>query len=252
MIEIKDLRKSYGERVVLDGLDLTVQDGSTVALIGSSGSGKSTLLRILNLLERPDSGTVSIEGTSFSSDRIGKDTIKQIREKSTMVFQRFNLFANKTAIQNVAEALIIVHGMAKDKALEKAREQLNNVGMLKWADNYPSQLSGGQQQRVAIARALAVDPEVILFDEPTSALDPELVGEVLNIIQQLTGTGRTILIVTHEMAFARDVADEIVFLDKGRIIEKGNLKEFFDHPQTERARQFLSRFQYEFKGLSKK
>ena len=133
MIEIKDLRKSYGERVVLDGLDLTVQDGSTVALIGSSGSGKSTLLRILNLLERPDSGTVSIEGTSFSSDRIGKDTIKQIREKSTMVFQRFNLFANKTAIQNVAEALIIVHGMAKDKALEKAREQLNNVGMLKWA-----------------------------------------------------------------------------------------------------------------------
>ena len=173
MIEIKDLRKSYGERVVLDGLDLTVQDGSTVALIGSSGSGKSTLLRILNLLERPDSGTVSIEGTSFSSDRIGKDTIKQIREKSTMVFQRFNLFANKTAIQNVAEALIIVHGMAKDKALEKAREQLNNAGMLKWADNYPSQLSGGQQQRVAIARALAVGPEVILFDEPTSALDPE-------------------------------------------------------------------------------
>ena len=246
MIEIKHLSKSFGNLQVLKDVNLTIEDGQTVALIGSSGSGKSTLLRCVNLLETPDSGSITIGDVTVDAGNIDKATIKAVRSKSAMVFQTFNLFNNKTAQQNVSEALKVVRRLPNDKASEIAEQQLRGVGMWDWADHYPIALSGGQQQRVAIARALALDPEVILFDEPTSALDPELVGGVLEVINQLTTLQKTMLIVTHEMTFARDVASKIVFLDDGRIIESGEPHAFFDHPKTERAGQFLARFRYEF------
>ncbi|RSX53547.1 amino acid ABC transporter ATP-binding protein [Bifidobacterium goeldii] len=250
MIKVEHVSKSFGKLEVLKDVSFQVEEGQTVALIGSSGSGKSTLLRTLNLLETPDSGDITIGDVSFNANDITKTTIAEVRQRTAMVFQRFNLFTNKTALQNVAEALIVVQHKSKAEAFDIARKRLEDVGMANWADHYPRALSGGQQQRVAIARALALNPEYLLFDEPTSALDPELVGEVLGIIQQLAQRKKTMLIVTHEMAFARDVADKVVFLDKGRIAEEGNPKSFFVHPTTQRAQQFLARFRYEFSASS--
>lgn len=246
MIKVEHVSKAFGKLDVLKDVSFEVAEGQTVALIGSSGSGKSTLLRTLNLLETPDQGDITIGDITFNARDINKQTIAAVRQRTAMVFQRFNLFTNKTALQNVAEALIVVQKKPKAEALKIARQRLEEVGMADRADHYPRALSGGQQQRVAIARALALDPKYLLFDEPTSALDPELVGEVLSIIQQLSQQRKTLLIVTHEMAFARDIADKVVFLDQGRIAEEGNPKNFFAHPATQRAQQFLSRFRYEF------
>lgn len=247
MIELSHLSKSFGTLHVLDDVSLKIEDGQTVALIGSSGSGKSTLLRCVNLLEQPDSGTIRIGDTAFDAAQIDSKVIKAVRVQTAMVFQNFNLFNNKTALGNVTEALIVVKKLPRRRALDIARSSLEQVGMLEWANHYPVALSGGQKQRVAIARALALDPSIILFDEPTSALDPELVGGILELINTVARTThKTMLIVTHEMSFARDVADHIAFLDHGRIIESGRPQEFFQHPKTQRATQFLSRFTYEF------
>ena len=247
MIELSHLSKSFGSLHVLSDVSLTVEDGQTVALIGASGSGKSTLLRCVNLLEQPDSGTIHIGDTQFDASAIDKDVVKAVRAQTAMVFQNFNLFNNKTALNNVTEALIVVKKLPKGRAVDIATKSLEQVGMLDWANHYPAALSGGQQQRVAIARALALDPSIILFDEPTSALDPESVGGVLELINHVAQTThKTMLIVTHEMSFARDVADQIAFLDQGSIIESGSSQEFFSHPKTARAEQFLSRFTYEF------
>jgi polar amino acid transport system ATP-binding protein len=237
MIVIENLHKAFGEVEVLKGVNLHIKPQEVVALIGPSGSGKSTLLRCMNYLEEPTSGKVTVAGTPLD----GEDNINKVREEVGMVFQRFNLFPHMTALENIMLAPLKVKKVSKTDAEKKARELLERVGLADKADNYPSQLSGGQQQRVAIARALAMEPKVMLFDEPTSALDPEMVGEVLDVMRSLAKDGMTMAIVTHEMGFAREVADRVLFIDGGGILEQGTPAEIFEHPQQERTKSFLSK-----------
>ena len=237
MIDIENLRKSFSDVEVLKGIDLTIKEKEVVVIIGPSGSGKSTLLRCMNYLEEPTSGKVSVDGIVLD----GEANINKVREEVGMVFQRFNLFPHMTVLDNIMLAPIKVRHITKAEAEDTARKLLARVGLADKADAYPSQLSGGQQQRVAIARALAMKPKVMLFDEPTSALDPEMVGEVLDVMRKLAEEGMTMVIVTHEMGFAREVGDRLLFVDDGRIIEQGDPKEVFEHPQEERTRLFLSK-----------
>ena len=237
MIDIENLRKSFGDVEVLKGIDLTIKEKEVVVIIGPSGSGKSTLLRCMNYLEEPTSGKVSVDGIVLD----GEANINKVREEVGMVFQRFNLFPHMTVLDNIMLAPIKVRHITKAEAEDTARKLLARVGLADKADAYPSQLSGCQQQRVAIARALAMKPKVMLFDEPTSALDPEMVGEVLDVMRKLAEEGMTMVIVTHEMGFAREVGDRLLFVDDGRIIEQGDPKEVFEHPQEERTRLFLSK-----------
>ncbi|UED82709.1 amino acid ABC transporter ATP-binding protein [Lysinibacillus sp. CD3-6] len=237
MIKINQLNKSFGDLHVLKNIDMTVYESDVVCLIGSSGSGKSTLLRCLNFLERKDNGNIIIEGNEVNPRT---DDLNKIREKVGMVFQNFNLFPHKTVLENIIEAPIMVKGVDKKKAINTAEELLKKVGLEDKADVYPSKLSGGQKQRVAIARALAMEPDIMLFDEPTSALDPELVGEVLTTMKDLAEEGMTMVVVTHEMGFAREVADWIVYMHDGTIIERGTPDQFFNHPKEERTREFLT------------
>ena len=237
MIDIKNLHKSFGEHEVLKGIDLHINPQEVVVIIGPSGSGKSTLLRCMNLLEEPTSGSVVVDGIDLTGD----SDINKAREEIGMVFQRFNLFPHMTVLQNITLAPIKVRNMAKDEAEKIARELLERVGLADKADAYPPQLSGGQQQRVAIARALAMRPKVMLFDEPTSALDPEMVNEVLDVRKSLANEGMTMAVVTHEMGFAREVGDRLLFVDGGNIIEQGAPKDVFENPQEERTKLFLSK-----------
>ena len=237
MIDIKNLHKSFGEHEVLKGIDLHINPQEVVVIIGPSGSGKSTLLRCMNLLEEPTSGSVVVDGIDLTGD----SDINKAREEIGMVFQRFNLFPHMTVLQNITLAPIKVRNMAKDEAEKIARELLERVGLADKADAYPPQLSGGQQQRVAIARALAMRPKVMLFDEPASALDPEMVNEVLDVMKSLANEGMTMAVVTHEMGFAREVGDRLLFVDGGNIIEQGAPKDVFENPQEERTKLFLSK-----------
>ncbi|MGE7186288.1 amino acid ABC transporter ATP-binding protein [Peribacillus sp. NPDC006672] len=236
MIRIRNLNKSYGNLHVLKDIDMKVLDSDVVCLIGSSGSGKSTLLRCLNYLEKKDSGQILIEGTEIKP---GAHDINKIREKVGMVFQHFYLFPHMTVLENVIEAPTHVKKVPKSQAIEEAKALLAKVGLSDKADVYPSKLSGGQKQRVAIARALAMKPDILLFDEPTSALDPELVGEVLATMKELALEGMTMVVVTHEMSFAREVGDWIVFMHNGRVVESGPPKEFFTNPKEDRTKEFL-------------
>lgn len=237
MIEIKGLRKAFGADEVLKGIDLSIAEKEVVVIIGPSGSGKSTLLRCMNHLEEPTAGEVVVDGITLSSEA----NINKVREEVGMVFQRFNLFPHMTVLENIMLAPMKVKHVEKGEAEKTARELLARVGLAEKADAYPDNLSGGQQQRVAIARALAMRPKVILFDEPTSALDPEMVGEVLDVMRALAREGMTMVIVTHEMGFAREVGDRLLFVDEGRIIESGVPREVFENPQEERTRSFLSK-----------
>lgn len=242
MITTNKLIKSFGSLKVLRGIDLHVDEGEVVAVLGPSGSGKSTLLRCLNGLEELTDGSFEVNGIRVDATLSKRERTKryrEIRQSTGMVFQQFNLYPHKTVLQNVIEALLIVKKWDKDKAIQKGEALLSRVGLLEKSHEYPSRLSGGQQQRVAIARTLALEPNIILFDEPTSALDPELVDEVLNVIRELANTGMTMVIVTHEMQFAREVADRIVFMADGNIVEEGKPEDFFTQPKTERARKFL-------------
>lgn len=238
MIEVKNLCKSFGDLQVLKGISETINDREVVCVIGPSGSGKSTFLRCLNLLEEPSGGEVFLDGKKINDSDVDID---EIREKLGMVFQGFNLFPHMTVLDNLTLAPIKVKGMEKAAAEEKARKLLETVGLADKAKKYPASLSGGQKQRVAIARALAMDPEIMLFDEPTSALDPEMVGEVLNVMKNLAENGMTMVIVTHEMGFAREVADRVLFIDEGNILEQGTPAELFGNPQHDRTKNFLSK-----------
>ena len=237
MIEIKGLKKSFGDLDVLKGIDLHIDEREVVVIIGPSGSGKSTLLRCINFLEEPTGGTITVDGIPLDSDA----NINKVREEVGMVFQRFNLFPHMTVLDNITLAPLKVRKMEKSRAEQTAQDLLDRVGLGDKADAYPNQLSGGQQQRVAIARALAMNPKVMLFDEPTSALDPEMVGEVLDVMQRLAESGMTMIIVTHEMGFAREVGTRLLFVDGGYIVEQGKPKEVFENPKEERTRAFLSK-----------
>lgn len=241
MIKIKNLSKKFENNIVLNDINLDVKDGKIVVILGPSGSGKSTLLRCINLLERPYAGSIKIDGLEIDYANINQKQTRELRLKSAMVFQSYNLFANKNAIENVAEALIITRGFEKQSAFNIAKQKLAQMGLEHKQDSYPHELSGGQQQRVAIARALAINPKVMLFDEPTSALDVELVAEVLDAIKSIKD--RTMLIVTHELEFAREIADEIIFLESGRIVYQGLPDEFFalTHHENEVLNNFLKR-----------
>ena len=239
MLKISNLNKRFGELKVLKDISFEVSKGEVVAIIGPSGTGKSTLLRCINYLEKPDSGIVEIEGTKYDFLNMNKKDIYDLRKHSCMVFQQYNLFKNKTVIENLTEALHFVQKREKLEAQEIAEKLLKKVGMFEKKDEYPSRLSGGQQQRVGIARALAVNPDIILFDEPTSSLDPELVDEVLNTIKALAETNITMIIVTHEIEFAKNVADRIIFMDEGNIVEEGKPSDIFTNPKNERTKQFL-------------
>ena len=244
-IDVKNLVKKFQGQTVLHGIDLQVEEGEVVAIIGPSGSGKTTLLRCINLLEQPESGSVRVGSITIDATRsVGqqKSAIRELRQHVGFVFQNFNLFPHRTVLENIIEGPVIVKGEPKEEAQARARELLVKVGLSGKENSYPRRLSGGQQQRVAIARALAMRPDVILFDEPTSALDPELVGEVLNTIRQLAQERRTMVIVTHEMSFARDVADRAIFMDQGRIVEQGAAKTLFAEPKQARTQQFLEKF----------
>jgi len=236
MIEVKGLHKYYDHLEVLKGIDFSVDESEVVCMIGSSGSGKSTLLRCINFLEKSNQGEIWYNGKLINKK---ESDINQLRQEVGMVFQRFNLFPHMTVVQNVMEGPVTVKKMSKDQAKKIAMELLKKVGIEDKADEYPAMLSGGQQQRVAIARSLAMEPKVILFDEPTSALDPELVGEVLKVMQDLAKEGMTMVVVTHEMGFARNVSDRVVFLHEGHIAEEGTPEEIFENPQHERLQQFL-------------
>lgn len=237
MIEIKNLKKSFGELHVLKGIDLHIDEREVVVIIGPSGSGKSTLLRCINFLEEPTEGTITVDGIPMDSEA----NINKVREEVGMVFQRFNLFPHMTVLDNITLAPMKVRKIERNRAEQTAQDLLDRVGLGDKADAYPNQLSGGQQQRVAIARALAMQPKVMLFDEPTSALDPEMVGEVLDVMQRLAETGMTMVIVTHEMGFAREVGTRLLFVDGGYIVEQGKPKEVFEHPKEERTKLFLSK-----------
>ncbi|WP_025027450.1 amino acid ABC transporter ATP-binding protein [Caldalkalibacillus mannanilyticus] len=238
MIRVEKLNKSFGELHVLKDVDLHVEESDVVCLIGASGSGKSTLLRCLNFLEFKDSGKIIIEGKEVDPTR---DNLNSVRQQVGMVFQHFNLFPHKSVLENIIEAPVMVKGVKKEQAIEEARELLQKVGLLEKENEYPSRLSGGQKQRVAIARSLAMKPKIMLFDEPTSALDPELVGEVLETMKELAQEGMTMVVVTHEMGFAREVADWVCFLHAGRIEEVGKPDQVFEDPKQERTREFLSK-----------
>ncbi|MCI9148456.1 MAG: amino acid ABC transporter ATP-binding protein [Hungatella sp.] len=239
MLVIRDVKKAFGDVQVLRGVDLEVEKGDVVAILGSSGSGKTTLLRCINFLETADGGTMVFDGEIFRMESTSKKDIARIRKKTAFVFQSFNLFANKTALQNVTEGLIVARKIPKDQAAQLGRKALEKVGLKDRENHYPHQLSGGQQQRVAIARALAAQPEIIFFDEPTSALDPELIGEVLEVMRELAQEGMTMLVVTHEMNFAKNVSTKVIFMDQGRIVEQGNSREFFENPREDRTKAFL-------------
>ena len=237
MIEIKGLKKSFGDLHVLKGIDLHIDEREVVVIIGPSGSGKSTLLRCINFLEEPTGGTITVDGIPMDSEK----NINKVREEVGMVFQRFNLFPHMTVLDNITLAPMKVRKIHRSKAEQTAQDLLDRVGLGDKADAYPNQLSGGQQQRVAIARALAMQPKVMLFDEPTSALDPEMVGEVLDVMQRLAESGMTMIIVTHEMGFAREVGTRLLFVDGGYIVEQGKPKEVFENPKEERTKLFLSK-----------
>jgi arginine/ornithine transport system ATP-binding protein len=247
-LQIEDIHKRFGSNEVLRGVSLSADAGDVIAIIGSSGSGKSTLLRCINMLERPNAGRITVAGEALGlvPDKNGElmaqdpKQLQRLRTKLAMVFQHFNLWAHMTVLQNIIEAPVHVLGMSRPQAVETARKYLQRVDLQGMEDRYPAQLSGGQQQRVAIARALAVEPEVMLFDEPTSALDPELVTEVLRVMQTLAQEGRTMVVVTHEMGFAREVANQLIFLHKGQIEEQGLPREVLANPKSERLTQFLS------------
>ena len=238
MISIRNLKKSFGDLHVLKGIDLDVRRGEKVVVLGPSGSGKSTMLRCINALEDPDKGTIHVDGVEVTSRRTN---INKLREHLGMVFQRFNLWPHKTVLENVMLGQMVGSGRSKAEARERALKMLERVGLAAKADEYPVRLSGGQQQRVGIARALAMDPKAILFDEPTSALDPELVGEVLAVMKSLADEGMTMIVVTHEITFAREVADRVIFMDGGVIVEQGNPEDVLVHPKEERTRAFLKR-----------
>lgn len=240
MIDIQHLKKTFGKNEVLKDISAEVDKGQVICIIGPSGSGKSTFLRCLNVLERPTAGKIVFDGTDLASLKDGKE-LDQLREKMGMVFQNFNLFPNMNVIENIKLAPMKVKGVSEDEAEKQALELLAKVGLKDRAEQYPSSLSGGQQQRVAIARALAMDPEVMLFDEPTSALDPEMVGEVLKTMQDLADSGMTMVIVTHEMGFAREVSDEVWFMADGYLQEQGSPEQIFENPQSPRAQDFLSK-----------
>lgn len=240
LIKVEDLKKHYngGDVKALDGINCEIQKGEVVVIVGPSGSGKSTLLRSLNLLEIPTSGRIFFEGVDITDKKVN---INQHRQKMGMVFQHFNLFSNMTVLKNMTKAPMTLLKMSKEEAEAKALELLDRVGLKDRADAYPSQLSGGQKQRVAIVRALCMNPDVLLFDEPTSALDPEMVGEVLDVMKSLAHEGMTMVVVTHEMGFAREVGTRVIFMDEGRIIEENNPKDFFENPQNPRLKDFLSK-----------
>lgn len=239
MIRIKNLKKQFGDNAVLRGIDLDVQQGEIVTMIGPSGAGKTTLLRAINWLDAPDEGQIAISDAVIDAKTATRKQISGVRSKSAMVFQHYNLFRNKTALENVTQSLLCVKKMNKKDAALRGRQLLDRVGLLNKADAYPDFLSGGQQQRIGIARALAVEPEVILFDEPTSALDPEWVGEVLTVMNEIAKDGMTMIVVSHEMRFVRSVSTRVVLLDEGVIIEDGTPEQLFRHPQHDRTRLFL-------------
>lgn len=241
MLEIKDIHKSFGNHEILKGVDISIAKGDVVVILGPSGSGKTTLLRCINFLERADKGYASISGIEIDLHHAKKKEIHDVRQKVAFVFQNYNLFNNKTVLENVAEGLIIGRKISKSDAVEMAKHALSKVGLSNKYDAYPSALSGGQQQRVGIARAIALNPDIILFDEPTSALDPELVGEVLNVMKNIANEGTTMLVVTHEMSFAKDVANRVLFMDGGVVVEEGTPHDIFVTPKEERTRQFLKR-----------
>ena len=241
ILEAKGIKKSFGEAKILKGLDLSIDKGDVVAILGRSGSGKTTLLRCLDFLEKADGGTLIFDGVSYDLKTISKKDIRELRKKTGFVFQNYNLFSNMTALENVMEGLVTARKIKKKEALETSLSMLEKVGMLEWKDHYPIQLSGGQQQRVAIARALATKPEVIYFDEPTSALDPELTGEVLTVMKKLAEDGMTMIVVTHEMGFARRVANRVVFMEEGRVLEEGDPETIFTSPKEKRTQEFISR-----------
>lgn len=240
MLEVNQIEKRFGNLEVLNKVSFHVNKGDVVAILGPSGSGKTTLLRCLNFLETADAGTMVFEGNTYHFGKVSKKDIMELRKKTAFVFQDYNLFRNKTALQNVTEGLIIARKMKKAQAEEIGKRMLDKVGLSDRYDHYPNQLSGGQKQRVAIARALATDPEIIYFDEPTSALDPELIGEVLSVMKQLAEEGRTMLVVTHEMSFARDVSNKVIFMEDGQIVEAGDSFQIFHDPKEERTKAFLS------------
>ena len=244
MIKISNLSKSFSGQTVLDHLDLDIQKGEVVALIGSSGAGKSTFLRSLNYLETPDSGTIQIDNFKVDFSQISQEEILTLRRKLSMVFQQFNLFERRTALDNVKEGLVVVKKLSDQEATKIAKEELAKVGLSDRENHYPRHLSGGQKQRVAIVRALLMHPEIILFDEVTASLDPEMVREVLELINDLAQEGRTMILVTHEMQFAQAIADRIIFLDQGKIAEEGTSQAFFTNPQTKRAQEFLNVFDF--------
>ena len=241
MIELHNVHKKFGHNEVLKGIDLNVSKGEVVAILGPSGSGKTTFLRCINFLEKADEGTLVIDGDTIDLKRATKDEILSVRRKTAMVFQNYNLFKNKTALENVMEGLVTVRKVPVDEARKIALANIEKVGLSDRLDYYPSQLSGGQQQRIGIARALALNPEVILFDEPTSSLDPELVGEVLATIRAVAQEGRTMIIVTHEISFARDVANHVLLIDNGVVVEEGAPEDILNNPKEERTRKFLER-----------
>ncbi len=239
MVKYENIKKNFGDLEVLKGINLTIETGEVVVILGPSGSGKTTLLRCTNYLEQPTEGVVTVDDVSVDSTKHTKTEVENLRKNSTMVFQNYNVFRNKTVIENVMEGLVIVQKVPKDEARQRAKEMIKKVGLSERENYYPSQLSGGQQQRVGIARALVLNPKVILFDEPTAALDPELVNGILDIIKEIAQMGITMIVVTHEMQFARNVADRVIFMDNGYIVEEGTPEEVFDHPKSERTRQFL-------------
>ena len=242
MIYISELSKTFSGQKVLNNLSLEIQKGEVVALIGSSGAGKSTFLRSLNYLEAPDSGRIKIDDFEVDFEHISQDQILTLRRKLAMVFQQFNLFGRKTALENVKEGLVVVKGLSDQEATKISREELAKVGLSDRENHYPRHLSGGQKQRVALARALAMKPEVLLLDEPTSALDPELVGEVEKSIANAAKSGQTMVLVSHDMSFVAQVADKVLFLDKGRIIESGTPEEIMQHPKEERTKEFFASY----------
>ncbi len=241
MLKVSNVRKSFGKNEILKGVDLTVEKGDVVVILGPSGSGKTTLLRTIDFLETADDGQLEFDEIKTSLAHAHKKTILNVRRKTGFVYQNYNLFTNKTALENVMEGLVTARKVPKAEAKAIAEKALEKVGLLERKDFYPSQLSGGQQQRVGIARAIAPNPDVVLFDEPTSALDPELVGEVLGVIKELAKEGTTMIVVTHEMSFAEEVASQVVFMDGGIVVEKGSSRDIFNNPKEERTRQFLQR-----------
>ncbi|ADT85543.1 amino acid ABC transporter ATP-binding protein [Vibrio furnissii] len=240
MITLSNIHKRFGDAEVLKGIDIIINQGEIIVIIGSSGTGKSTLLRCVNFLEQADQGTITIDDVSVDTQKHTKAEVLALRRKTGFVFQNYALFAHLTARQNIAEGLITVRGWKKDQALQRAQQILEDIGLGDRGDSYPAALSGGQQQRVGIGRAMALQPELLLFDEPTSALDPEWVGEVLGLMKKLATQHQTMLVVTHEMQFAKEVADRVIFMAEGNIVEQGSPQDIFDHPQDPRLRKFLN------------